>query len=200
MSASNYREGYYTGILDVYYAVMDDEDTTAAAPEYDEPKILGRSIEVSVTPNYVEGSVYASNVATRQEKRVGSYTVSVNADAILTADLAAVLGRVTDNSGVQLIKPTASAPYVALGFALTLDDGSKEYWWLYKGKFSEPTTTGHTLEDSITYQHPTIEGTFVRRANDDVIAVILDDTTADTSTIAEGWFDEVYETPTQNNG
>ena len=189
---SPYKAGYYTGILDVYYAKMTVEDTGSSAPTYGTPAILGRSIEVTVTPNYLEGNVYASNIATRSEKRVGSYTVDINPDAIKSSVLADVLGRTTDTAGVQKIKASGKAPYVAIGFALTLDDGSKEYWWLYKGRLSEPTTTGHTLEDSITYQHPTLEGTFVRRADNDCIAAVLDSTTSGTTSVAAGWFNAVY--------
>ena len=198
MSEPTYRAGYYTGILDVYYAEMTQEDTTAALPEYDTPAVLGRSIEVTITPNYREGSVYASNVATRKEKRIDSYTVSINADCILQADLAKVLGRTIETStGIQRVKGSNVSPYVAIGFCLTLDDGSKEYWWLYKGKLSEPTVTGHTDEDTPQYQHPTLEGDFIRRACDDAIAAVLDSesTADDAAATAAAWFTAVYETP-----
>ena len=38
--------GYFTGILDVYFAKMLTEDTSDSAPTYDTPVILGKSIEV----------------------------------------------------------------------------------------------------------------------------------------------------------
>ena len=189
-----YKAGYYTGIMDVYYAKMNTEDTASSAAVYATPAILGRSIEVTITPNYREGSVYASNIATRKEKRIDSYTVSVNADAIKNSDLAVVLGRAVDtDTGVAKIKGANVPPYVALGFALTLDDNSKEYWWLYKGKFAEPTTTGHTDEDTPQYQHPTIEADFIRRAYDDMIAGILDSTStaSGASAAAAAWFNAV---------
>lgn len=45
-------EGYYYGILDVYYAIMKTEDTAAAAPTYEDPEVLAKSIEVTITPAY----------------------------------------------------------------------------------------------------------------------------------------------------
>ena len=77
---------------------------------------------------------------------------------------------------------------------LTLDDGSQELWTLYKGKFAEPSQTGHTDTDSMQYQHPTIEATFIRRECDNSLAAIA--ATADENVMESavaGWFETVYE-------
>ncbi len=188
-------EGYYTGILDVYYALITTPETATTKPVYGEPKVMGKTIEVTITPNYKEGSVYASNVATRNEKRVDSYTVSVNVDKLSYDVRQELLGREVDMNGVQVIKGSQKAPDVAVGFAITLDDGSKELWWMYKGTFAEPTNTAHTASDSITYQHPTIEGKFVRRECDDALAAVCDTSAVKSETFdAEAkWWTAVYE-------
>ena len=75
-----------------------------------------------------------------------------------------------------------------------LDDGSLELWTLYKGKFSEPAQTGHTDSDSMTYQHPTIEATFVRREYDNAlgaVAAMADEGVMET--VETNWFTQVYE-------
>ncbi|MGX8705378.1 MAG: major tail protein [bacterium] len=192
-----YSEGYFYGILDIMVAIMTGQDSPATRPTYDPFEVLGKTIEATITPNYKEGKVYASNVATRNEKRVDSYTVSLNLDKIPYAMRRKVLGRYTDDNGVQIIKGGQIAPNVAIAFALTLDDGSKELWTLYKGKFSELSQTGHTDSDSMTYQHPTIEATFVRREYDDKLAAIAATADADVMEgVAAGWFESVYEEET----
>ena len=186
-------EGYFTGVLDLYWAEMTTEDTATTAPVYGTPAVLGRTIEVTITPVTKEGKVYASNVATRNEDRIVGYDVSINPDAIDAETLAAIVGRTTE-SGVQMVKSGQTAPWVAIGFAATRDDDTKEYWWLYKGKFAELTKTAQTDSDSMNYQHPTIEATFVRREWDDSLAAIV--ATADTSipaTVITDWFQQVYE-------
>ena len=75
--AANF-EGYFYGILDIYFAIMTTADTAANAPVYGPYQIMGKTIDASITPNYKEGKVYASNVATRNERRVDTYTVSLN--------------------------------------------------------------------------------------------------------------------------
>lgn len=188
------QEGYFYGILDIYYALMDKgTDTAAAAPTYSAYKVMGKTIDATITPQYKEGKVHASNVTTRNEQRVDTYKVSLNLDKIPYKVREEILGRLRDANGVQIIKGGQRAPYVAIAFALTLDDGSVELWTLYKGAFAEMTQTGHTDSDTMTYQHPTIEATFVRRAYDDALAAVVataDETVSDT--VRENWFKNVY--------
>lgn len=187
-------EGYYYGVLDLYIAKMTEEDTAAKAPVYEDPKVLAKTIEVTVTPNYKEGKVYASNVTTRSEKRIDTYTVSINPDKIPYAIRQELLGRKLDKNGVQVVHGTQTAPYVALMFAMTLDDDTQELWCLYKGKFAESAQTAHTDADTIQYQHPTFEGTFVRRANDNALAAIANSADEENGAkLLESWFTKVYE-------
>ena len=55
-------EGYFYGILDIYYAPMTTEETSTTAPTYDTPKVLAKSIlsrassstEIIIMPTYKE--------------------------------------------------------------------------------------------------------------------------------------------------
>ena len=192
--SNTYSEGYFYGILDIYFALMTQEDSAAAAPEYGEYRVMGKTIQATITPNYKEGKVYASNVATRSEKRVDNYTVSLNLDKIPYAIRQELLGRYVDSNGVQVIRGGQTAPNVAIAFALTLDDVTKQRWTMYKGKFAEPTQTAQTDGDSMNYQHPTIEATFVRREWDNALAAIVatNDSGVPASVITD-WFEQVYE-------
>lgn len=189
--------GYFTGIMDVYFAPFAAlaEDTVTAGPTYDEPEVLGKAIEVTITPGYKEGKLYASNATVRNIRQVDSYTVSINADKISPAVLKALLGRGEDSNDVQFITGKDKPTDVALGLAYTMDDDTKELWWLYKGSFSEPVKTGKTEADNIEYQTPTIEGTFLRRIYDDQLAAVVDTATVGLApAIVTDWFSEVYET------
>ena len=187
-------EGYFTGILDLYYALMTTEATSTAAPVYEEPRVLAKSIEVTITPTYREGKLHASNATVRNQKRIDTYTVSLNVDKVPYNVTSEILGRSVDGNGVQIIKGGNTPPNLALGFACTLDDGSKELWWLYKGTFSEITKSASTEADAIEYQTPTIEGTFVRRMNDDALAATVETSAEGIGADVEtSWFTTVYE-------
>lgn len=190
-------EGYFYGVLDLYFAEMTTKDTSTAAPVYGKPEVLAKSIEVTITPGYREGKMHASNATVRNKKRIDTYTVSANLDKIPAAVLSKLLGRKTDSNGVQIIKGGNEPATVAVGFACTLDNGQKELWWLYKGTFSEPTKTAKTDGEAIEYQTPTIEGVFLRRMNDDALAATVE-TGADgvSETVEATWFTEVYEEAT----
>lgn len=72
--------GYYDGVLDMYIAFMTQKDTTTAAPAYDDPVLLGMSIEATLTPRYREGRLDASNTVVRRAKRIDGYDVKLNID------------------------------------------------------------------------------------------------------------------------
>lgn len=185
--------GYYEGVLDLYFALMTGEDSTAAAPTYGAPEVLAKSIEVTFTPRYREGSLYASNSAVRREKRIDGYDVSINVDQVVSAIRQKITGRYVDSKGVQIIKGNQEAPYLALGFAQTKDNDAKELWWLYKGKFAEGEKTAKTRGENIEYQTPTLTAQFDRRIFDDALAAIVDSDDDGVADIVANWFKAVYE-------
>lgn len=187
------EEGYYYGVLDLYYAKMTSPDTAAAAPVYDAPKLLAKTIDVTITPAYREGKLYASNALVRQSKKIDSYTIKCTLDKIPSAVQEEILGRQKDENGVQLITGANQPPRVALGFAVTLDDGNKELWWLYKGTFAEIAPTFKTDNERLEYQTPSLEGTFVRRMDNDTLAAVVETgTDGVAATVEQNWFKAVY--------
>lgn len=188
------ERGIYTGMLDVYVAKMLTEDSTASAPTYDAPKMLGMGIEVTITPNYIEGELYASNVAARRAKRINNYTVKINTESMPPELVAYATGRTVDSNGVQIIAGSNRPGKIALGFTRTKDNGKKECWWLYKGELAEAAVTAKTASGSIEYQTPALEGTFDRRIHDDMLAAVVDeeDASVKPATI-QNWMAKVYE-------
>lgn len=194
MADTTPKVGYYEGVLDLYYALMTTEDSASAAPTYGTPEVLAKSIEVTITPRYREGSLYASNAAVRREKRIDGYDVSLNVDQVIARIRQIITGRHVDKNGVQIVKGTQEAPYLALGFAQTKDNNAKELWWIYKGKFAEGEKTAKTRGENIEYQTPTLTAQFDRRMFDDNLAAIVDsDDESISSDIIKNWFTAVYE-------
>ena len=188
--------GYYVGVLDLYYAIMTQEDTATAKPVYATPAVLGKNIKTKVTPKASETRLDASDVAVRHTSTIDSYILTITVDQVVSAVRAALLGRTVDANGVEIIKGMPNAPYVAVGFARTLDNGEKELWWLYKGKFSEMEMDGETKGQQIKYQTPTLTATFDRRTCDDQLMAVLDtgSEVVGAKEAAANWFSAVYET------
>ena len=179
---------YYEGVTDVYYALMTTPDTMSQAPEYGAPVCAGKTIEIQVTPNYTEGKVYASNVSMRRHQRPDSYAVQLNPDQLIPSVRRALLGREAGTDGVEIVKGSNMAPWVAIMFTVTLDDGSIEFRALYKGRFSEPTNTHHTRNDGDSYQHPVIQGVFIPLSDSGFLSVEQPD---DGTQNLQDWFEYV---------
>lgn len=191
---TNQAVGYFDGVLDIIFAVVETPGTSTAAPKYGTPEVMGHSMEVTITPVYKEGKVYASNALQRHKKVIDAYEVKVKVDQILNAARKKILARKVDKNNVQIISDKNDPPEVAIGFALTLDDGSKELWWLYRGKFSENEVTAKTQEDKFEYQHPTVSARFERRIHDHNLAAIVNtNDLGENSPVESGWFTQVYE-------
>ena len=193
-------QGYFTGILDVYVAMMATADSSSAAPTYGTPAVLGKSIEVTITPQYKEGQLYASNRMVRSKKIINHYDIKFNADVISPENLKLILNRSADSNGVQVLDGDSNPPECAVGLCRTKDTGGKEYWWLYRCKFWEPTVSGKTDTDKIEYQTPTIEGRADRRIYDNKLGMVADsEDSGITASVLTGWFSSVYEAATASS-
>ncbi len=190
------QQGIFTGILDVMVAKMKTPDTAAAAPTYDTPQVLGEAIEVTISPQYAEGELNASNAVVRRTKKVQKYNIKVNVATVSPEAKNYVLNRQKDANGVEILGGESTEPVsVAVGLARTKDNGAKELWWLYKAQFAEPEVSGKTeVVGNIEYQTPTLEAVADRRICDNRLGMVVDsdDATVPKSVI-DGWFSAVYE-------
>lgn len=187
--------GYYEGVLDVYVALITTPGNATTKPVYGTPEVMGHSMEVKVTPRYREGKVFASNMTQRYRKEIDGYDVSVKVDQLMAGVRNKLIGVTTDTHGVGGSTGADRAPECAIGFALPMDNGEQELWWLVRGKFSDFGVDTKTEEEGIEYQHPTMEGRFDRRLPDDRVSYVLN--TADLpeadAALAEKWFTKVYD-------
>ena len=185
--------GVFTGVLDVYYAEMTTAETASSAPVYGNPAILGKAIEVTITPTTNEGQLSASNKRVKWTKKITGYEISMNTDNVDPAVLAKVLGRTSTTAKVQYVNSSQVIPYIALGFAATYDDGTKELWWVYKCQCSEITRDMKTEEgDNVEYNTPTLEAVAMPLLNNGNLAAVCDTNVVTTASIASGWFSAVF--------
>lgn len=187
-------DGVFTGVLDIYYAKMTTDDGASTAPAYSTPAVLGKGISVTITPQFAEGKLDASNRRIKWRKKLTGYEIAMNSDNISPAVSKDILGRVIDSTDkFQRINSDTVAPNIALGFCATYDDGSKEYWWLYHCNCEELNKEMATENsDGIEYQTPTINAVCVPRLDTGDLAAVADSNDTDiASTVFSGWFSAV---------
>lgn len=182
---------YATGLKNFHYAIITTDDDTATT--YEEPPVkLSEAVTAQIEPNIASARHFGDNRVVASASKFNYATVTINTTNLPAKDEAALLGRTLGTDGI--LKSKGTAPYVAFGYEVTMDDGSSEYWWLLKGKFQEPSRTNNTTTDSIEFGSPTIVGEFIPRMSDEEWKFVGNDSNTG-FTGGDTWFDAVV-TPT----
>lgn len=185
------------GLDKLYYAkITEDED---GHETYGAPIKLAKAISAGLSVELAEGTLYADDGEDEivREFKSGKLTLGVND---IGADVAADLtgAEVDDNGALVSASEDAGVP-VAIGFRAKMSNGRYKYFWLYRVKFSVPSTDLSTKGDSITFSTPSIEGTISRRHKPDSRdkhpwkTEITDDGTTAIKTTINSWYTAVYE-------
>ena len=181
----------YTGLKNFYYAVVTD-DTAGGSTAYAAPKKLGAAISLSETPTTSTNTLYAENGPAETASANGPTTAEIGVKDLSPQVLADLLGQTINADGVLIQGREDRAPYVALGFQLTGESENDAFVWLYKGKFSRPSTSGNTKGESVEFSTPAISATFIGRDSDgkERASVVKTDANA---LVTDAWFTSVYE-------
>ncbi|MDE8676453.1 major tail protein [Priestia aryabhattai] len=166
---------------------------TKQGATYGPVKSMAGSIEAKVNPNASTATYYADNKVKGVATSKGAFEIELGIDALSKEVRADVLGNEIDSNGVLLESPDDQAPYVAIGFSAESDNGGKDYYWYFKGKFEVPSDQFQTKTDKIEFQTGSIKGTFIPPEfhNKDKAVVNSKDTDLAVGLI-ENWFKDVY--------
>lgn len=162
--------GVPIGLRDLHYALLtNDEVDPTPAINYEVPERIIGAVQANINPNPSSESLFADDGPMETATTLGQITLE-----LITADLpldvqATLLGHDYDAAnGILIRKAEDIAPWVAVGFRSLKSNGNYRYTWLTKGRFSVPELNHETKTDSINFQTPTINGSFVKREADDV--------------------------------
>lgn len=150
----NYRAA--TGVDEFYYAVLGASDV---AGEIERVKFL-QNISVEMPQEVVRA--YGDNTTAEMATSNGDISVSSQFHKIPIEDKQTLLGWETVD-GISATGSQDNPPYVAVVFAKTYEDGSREYVGLPKGMFTRPNVEGQTKEDGVEFSNETIEAQFMDR-------------------------------------
>lgn len=177
------------GLKNLYYAIMTINATTGAET-YATPVKIGNAVSVDIKPSVDTVSLYGDDMAVATDISLKEVSVTIETTDVSLEDQAALLGHTYDSAKKTLTaKLTGSAPYVALLFESEKHDGGVRCVKLLKGKFAPSQETINTKGESLEYQVPQLQGTFV--ANADGKWKIIKDVDKGTSTAS--WYSAVIE-------
>lgn len=154
------------GLKNIHVAkLLTDEKGTGTT--YETPAYLAPALNVTVTPNSSSSTLYADDGPSEVGTTVAGIEVSINIKDLTSEQQALLLGNTVDANGAVISKTTDQAPYVALGYEVTRNDGKPHFVWLYKGMFRENEATHNTKGESVEFQTPTLAANFIKRDSDD---------------------------------
>jgi phi13 family phage major tail protein len=153
------------GLNSLYYAIL-TSDPVGGTPTYDAPVRIAGAIKAGVNPNASLETLFADDGPSETASTIGQISVELNVSD-LDLDTQAVLLGHTKSGGILIRKGGDVPPWVALGFKTLKSNGKYRYTWLAKGKFAIPEQNNETKGDTVTFQTPTIQGSFVKRDSDD---------------------------------
>lgn len=154
------------GISNLHIAAMTTEDTATAAPVYGTPVAVPGLIQADIDPASVSGTLYADNGAYESATSGlgdGKLTLEL---ADLPQDVQALIFGHTAVKGVMTKLTSDQAPYVGVRFECVMGSGAIRYVSIPKVKFSEPSESIKTKDNSITFQTGKCVGKIVQRKND----------------------------------
>ena len=182
-----------TGLKDIYYAKLTESVSSGTTTEtYGTPVKLGHAISVDINPNIETATLYGDNMAVATKTKLKEIAITIDTTNIPLEDRAILLGHSYDSTkGAVTVKGDDAAPYVALLFEATTADDKSHYYKFYKGKFAPSQQRIETEGESVNWQTPSMEGTFIARASDGKIYDMLDGAVSGSATLASSWFTSV---------
>ncbi len=179
------------GLQDIYYAKMTN-DSIGGTTTYGTPKKIGHAISVDINPNVETATLYGDNTAVATRAKLKDISITIESDKIPLEDRAIMLGHSIDSvTGAVTVKGDDKAPYVALMFKAQTSEDTEQFYKFYKGKFSPSQQTIETEGESINWQTPSMDGTFIARDSDNKIYDMVDSGSSGAATLVSNWFSQV---------
>lgn len=179
------------GLKNIFYAKVLSDDHTGVS--YGPTKRFAPAISANVNPTINSATLNAEDGPLITANALGEIAVEVGAADIPFDVRADVLGAKLNTDGVLIYNADDQAPEIALGWERTLHDGTSRFVWLLKGKFRLPAEEATTKQGEVSFQTPTITGTFLKRVYDGNWMFQVEQGRDGTpQSVIDDWFTEVY--------
>lgn len=188
MPEEKYRAA--VGLKNIYFAVLSKDDSTGAT--YGTPKKISPALSANVSPTVNSATLNGDDGPILTANALGEIKVELGVSDVPFEIQAELLGsKINPDTGLLIDNADDQAPEVALGFERTMSDGSSRFTWLLKGKFMLFNEEAKTKEGTPSFQTPTIEGTFLKRAFDGNWRFRVDSSNEKSADLVASWFTAV---------
>lgn len=163
--ASNLVSGQFINIQKLHVAKL-LTDAAGDTATYEEPIDLGKVLRsVDIKPSTSTADLYADGQSIDSVSNTASYELTFDTAALPLEYVAYLLGHNFEN-GQMIAHKDDVAPYFAVMFQSDKRNGGVRFLKFFKTVFAEPSVTGSTKEENISYQTPTITAKAIYRLSD----------------------------------
>lgn len=181
--------GIPVGFRDLHWAELLKDDETGV--EYGEPIRIAGAIEGKTSPKSETAKLDADDGTFASSSKFGGADVEFNVADLPFSVYAKLLGKKVVK-GQVVDRTTDVAPYGAIMYRISKDNGKFRYGVLYKLKFEQPDEENKTSGEKVEYQTAKIKGSAMERKYDRAWRNRLDeDEPGFDATAAKNWFKEV---------
>ena len=187
--ASNLVSGQFINIQKLHVAKL-LTDTAGGAATYEEPIDLGKVLRsVDIKPSTSTADLYADGQSIDSASNTASYELTFDTAALPLEYIAYLLGH-SFEGGQMVAHKDDVAPYFGVMFQSDKRNGGTRFIKFFKVSFSEPSVTGSTKEENISYQTPTITAKAIYRLSDGK-SYAYADTESGYDNTGDSWYDNV---------
>ncbi|WP_210129052.1 MULTISPECIES: major tail protein [unclassified Staphylococcus] len=154
MAEKNYRS--FTGLTEFYYKVHGED-----VQQVTDPERIKYLQEISVSKDQDIEKAYGDNVVAEIAISNGTIELEAGFHKLPLEDRVALFGLEKSEDGIVSVG-NDTPPYVAVMFAKTMEDQSREYVGLPKGLFTFPELEGNTKEDGVEFSSDSTTAEFMQ--------------------------------------
>lgn len=189
-------KGIPVGFRDLHWAELLEDDMMGV--KYDTPIPIAGAIEGKTNPKSETVKLEADDGIFASASKFGGADIEFNVADLPFDVYAKLLGKKVIK-GQVVDRTTDVAPYGALMYRISKDNGKSRYSVLYKVKFSQPDEESKTSGEKLDYQTAKIKGTSLERRYDKAWRNRLDeDEPSFDQEVAKNWFKEVPKPPAES--
>lgn len=177
------------GVKDLHVHKITEETDTEVT--YEESKRIANLIEVGITPQVNNATLYADDQLAESVSVLSRYDITIGVSDISPEDQGMLLGQEVDSGGKVYASSRLNPPAFAISFRAERSDGSYEYRQMFKVKFAPTDETYNTKGETIDFQTESITGVSMPlKHNGNFNTRVIG--TEENKTVTDAWFDEVY--------
>lgn len=150
----------YIGLVKATVAKLDESN---GEPTYTDGFSCGKAVELSITPQYAEGSLFGDDEKAEYDKEFSYAEISLRTTTLPINAHTTMFGHTVTDSDKNVIKDSISdeANYVGVGVYIPEKVGGVKKFvgmWICKAKFTESEENYKTKGDTVEYQTPSLSG------------------------------------------